>query len=136
MALVCDSTNAIRDGVSPSEADVAAELTKVIGRAKHRVAVTTFASNVARIRAIARAAAANERDVVVVGRSMHRAIEVANELEYMDDLPAFHDEEAYGYLPRDKVVLLCTGSQGENRAALARIAAGDHRNIALAKATW
>jgi ribonuclease J len=133
MALVCDSTNAVRDGVSPSEADVAAELTKVIGRAKHRVAVTTFASNVARIRAIARAAAANERDVVVVGRSMHRAIEVANELEYMDDLPAFHDEEAYGYLPRDKVVLLCTGSQGENRAALARIAAGDHRNIALAQ---
>ncbi|WP_395175597.1 ribonuclease J [Roseibium alexandrii] len=133
MALVCDSTNAVRDGVSPSEADVAAELTQVIGRAKHRVAVTTFASNVARIRAIARAAAANERDVVVVGRSMHRAIEVANELEYMDDLPAFHDEEAYGYLPRDKVVLLCTGSQGENRAALARIAAGDHRNIALAQ---
>jgi len=133
MALVCDSTNAVRDGVSPSEADVAAELTKVIGQAKHRVAVTTFASNVARIRAIARAAAANERDVVVVGRSMHRAIEVANELEYMDDLPAFHDEEAYGYLPRDKVVLLCTGSQGENRAALARIAAGDHRNIALAQ---
>ncbi|WP_428525905.1 ribonuclease J [Roseibium sp.] len=133
MALVCDSTNAVRDGVSPSEADVAAELTKVIGRAKHRVAVTTFASNVARIRAIALAAAANERDVVVVGRSMHRAIEVSNELEYLDDLPAFHDEEAYGYLPRDKVVLLCTGSQGENRAALARIAAGDHRNIALAQ---
>jgi ribonuclease J len=143
MALVCDSTNAVRDGVSPSEADVAAELTKVIGRAKHRVAVTTFASNVARIRAIARAAAANERDVVVVGRSMHRAIEVANELEYMDDLPAFHDEEAYGYLPRDKVVLLCTGSQGENRAALwhgsppaitamSRLSQGRHGDLFLA----
>ena len=62
---------------------------------------------------------------------MPRAIEVAGELGYLDGLPAFHDEEAYGYLPRDKVVLLCTGSQGESRAALARIAAGDHRNIAL-----
>lgn len=133
MALVCDSTNAVRDGVSPSEADVAAELTKVMAGAKNRVAVTTFASNVARIRAIAVAAAANNRDVVVVGRSMHRAIEVASELEYLDDLPAFHDEEAFGYLPRDKAVLLCTGSQGENRAALARIATGDHRNIALAQ---
>ncbi|WP_420414901.1 ribonuclease J [Roseibium sp.] len=133
MALVCDSTNAVRDGVSPSEADVAAELTKVLAGAKNRVAVTTFASNVARIRAIAVAAKANNRDVVVVGRSMHRAIEVASELEYLDGLPAFHDEEAFGYLPRDKAVLLCTGSQGENRAALARIATGDHRNIALTK---
>ncbi|GAA0771322.1 ribonuclease J [Roseibium denhamense] len=133
MALVCDSTNAVRDGVSPSEADVAEELKSVMAKAKHRIAVTTFASNVARIRAIAEAAAANDRNVVVVGRSMHRVIEVAGELGYLEGLPAFHDEEAFGYLPRDKVVLLCTGSQGENRAALARIAAGDHRNIALSK---
>jgi ribonuclease J len=133
MALVCDSTNAVRDGVSPSEADVAEELKKVMAQAKHRIAVTTFASNVARIRAISLAAAANERDVVVVGRSMHRVIDVAGELDYLDGLKSFHDEEAYGYLPRDKVVLLCTGSQGESRAALARIAAGDHRNIALTK---
>jgi ribonuclease J len=133
MALVCDSTNAVRDGVSPSETDVAEELKKVMAQAKHRIAVTTFASNVARIRAISQAAAANERDVVVVGRSMHRVIDVAGELDYLDGLKSFHDEEAYGYLPRDKVVLLCTGSQGESRAALARIAAGDHRNIALTK---
>ncbi|CTQ54816.1 Putative ribonuclease Jc [Roseibium album] len=133
MALVCDSTNAVRDGVSPSETDVAEELKKVMAQAKHRIAVTTFASNVARIRAISLAAAANERDVVVVGRSMHRVIDVAGELDYLDGLKSFHDEEAYGYLPRDKVVLLCTGSQGESRAALARIAAGDHRNIALTK---
>ncbi|WP_029063412.1 ribonuclease J [Labrenzia sp. DG1229] len=133
MALVCDSTNAVRDGVSPSEADVAEELKKVMAKAKQRVAVTTFASNVARIRAIAEAAAANERDVVVVGRSMHRVIEVAGELGYLDGLPQFHDEEAFGYLPRNKAVLLCTGSQGESRAALARIAAGDHRNVALSR---
>ncbi|MEO1111204.1 MAG: ribonuclease J [Pseudomonadota bacterium] len=133
MALVCDSTNAVRDGISPSEQDVAAELKKVIAGAKQRVAVTTFASNVARIRAVAEAAAANDRDVVIVGRSMHRVIAVASELGYMDGLPQFHDEEAFGYLPRNKTVLLCTGSQGENRAALARIATGDHRNVALSK---
>ena len=133
MALVCDSTNAVRDGVSPSEADVAAELKTIMIGAKHRVAVTTFASNVARIKAVAEAAEAAGRDVVVVGRSMHRVIEIASELEYLDGLKPFHDEEAFGYLPREKTVLLCTGSQGENRAALARIAAGDHRNIELSK---
>jgi len=133
MALVCDSTNAVRDGVSPSEADVAKELEKVMAKAKHRIAITTFASNVARIRAIAEAAAANDRDVVVVGRSMHRVIEVASELGYLEGLRSFHEEEAFGYLPRDKAVLLCTGSQGESRAALARIAAGDHRHIGLSK---
>ncbi|WP_420332517.1 ribonuclease J [Roseibium sp.] len=133
MALVCDSTNAVRDGISPSERDVAVELKKVIAGAKQRVAVTTFASNVARIRAVAEAAAANGRDVVIVGRSMHRVIAVASELGYMDGLPQFHDEEAFGYLPRNKTVLLCTGSQGESRAALARIAAGDHRNVALSR---
>ncbi|WP_029057153.1 ribonuclease J [Stappia stellulata] len=132
-ALICDSTNAVRDGVSPSEMDVAADLTRVIQGAKRRVAVTTFASNVARIRSIALAAKAAERDVVVMGRSMHRAIEVATELGYMDDLPAFLSEDAYGYLPPERVVLLLTGSQGEERAALARIAAGDHRNVALSK---
>ncbi|WP_298820519.1 ribonuclease J [uncultured Roseibium sp.] len=133
MALVCDSTNAVRDGVSPSEADVAEELKKVMAKAGKRIAVTTFASNVARIRAVSEAAAANDRDVVVVGRSMHRVIDVAGELGYLEGLKPFHDEEAYGYLPREKVVLLCTGSQGESRAALARIASGDHRNIALSK---
>lgn len=133
MALVCDSTNAVRDGVSPSEADVAEALKDVMAAAKHRIAVTTFASNVARIRAISLAAAANDRDVVVVGRSMRRVIEVSAELGYLEGLKPFHDEDAFGYLPREKVVLLCTGSQGENRAALARIAAGDHRNIALSK---
>lgn len=133
MALICDSTNAIRDGVSPSEGDVAVELKKVIKNAPHRVAITTFASNVARIRAIAEAAEANDRDVVVVGRSMRRVIDIARELGYLDGLKPFHDEEAYGYLPRDKAVLLCTGSQGEERAALARIASGDHRHIALSQ---
>ena len=132
-ALICDSTNAVRDGVSPSEMDVADELTRIIKSAKKRVAVTTFASNVARIRSVALAAKAAGREVVVMGRSMFRAIEVASDVGYMDDLPAFLNEEAYGYLPREQTVLLLTGSQGEERAALARISAGDHRNVALSK---
>ncbi|NRG18685.1 ribonuclease J [Rhizobiales bacterium] len=132
-ALICDSTNAVRDGVSPSEADVARELAKIIANASNRVVVTTFASNVARIRSIALAAKAAGREVVVMGRSMQRVIEVASELGYLDGLPPFLDEEAFGYLPRDKVVALLTGSQGEARAAMARVAQGDHRNVALAK---
>ena len=133
LALICDSTNAPREGSSPSEADVAKGLATVIRKAKRRVAVTTFASNVARIRSVALAAKEAERDVVVMGRSMQRTIEVCRELGYLDDIPAFLSEDAYGYLPPERVVLLLTGSQGEERAALARIAAGDHRNVALSK---
>lgn len=130
---ICDSTNAVRDGVSPSEADVQAELTKIIKEAPHRVAVTTFASNVARIRAVAEAAVAAERELVVIGRSMQRTVEIARDLGYLDGLPPFRDEETYGMLPRNKVVALCTGSQGEARAAMARISADQHRHIALSK---
>ncbi|MBA5776511.1 ribonuclease J [Stappia sp. F7233] len=132
-ALICDSTNAIREGESPSEADVAQELGRIIRKAKYRVAVTTFASNISRIRSVALAARAAEREVVVMGRSMRRVIDVATELGYMDGLPPFLDEEAFGYLPRDKVVALLTGSQGEARAAMARVAAGDHRNVVLSR---
>lgn len=130
-ALIGDSTNAMRDGSSPSEADVGRELTEIVKAAKGRVAFTTFASNVGRLRSIALAAKAAERDVVVVGRAMRRVIDVATELGYLDGLPSFLDEDAYGYLPRDRVVLLLTGSQGEPRAALARVAQGDHRNVDL-----
>ena len=130
-AFMCDSTNVLSPGRSPSEASVAEGLTRVIARAKYRVAVTTFASNVARIRAVAKAAAANDRQVVVMGRSLWRVIEVGRELGMFDDVPDFLDQESYGYLPRDKVVALMTGSQGEPRAALARIASGDHRDVAL-----
>ncbi|MAA98729.1 MAG: MBL fold metallo-hydrolase [Stappia sp.] len=133
LALVCDSTNAVREGRSPSEADVAGGMIEVIRSARKRVAVTTFASNVARIRSVALAAKACDRDVVVMGRSMHRVIEVATELGYLDGLPPFLGEDAYGYLPPERCLLLLTGSQGEARAALARIASGDHRNVALSK---
>jgi ribonuclease J len=131
LALVSDSTNAIRDGVSPSEGEVAVVLERLIAEAPHRVAVTTFASNVARLRAVAAAAHRSGRQVVIIGRAIRRALDVAGELGYLEGLPEFLDQEAYGYLPRDKVVALMTGSQGEANAALARIAAGDHRAVAL-----
>ena len=130
-ALVCDSTNAIRDGVSPSEADVAVTLTRLIGEARQRVAVTTFASNVARIRSVAKATRAAGRELVVVGRAMFRVIEAAQATGYLDpDLP-FYEERAFAKLPPDNVVALCTGSQGESRAAMARIAQGEHPNVKL-----
>ena len=131
LALVSDSTNAIREGISPSEAEVAVVLERLIAEAPHRVAVTTFASNVARLKAVASAAHRAGRDVVVIGRSIHRALDVATELGYLAGLPPFLDQDAYGYLPRNKVVALMTGSQGEPRAALSRIAAGDHREVAI-----
>jgi ribonuclease J len=133
LAMVCDSTNVMRDGVSPGEADVAATLADLIKTAPGRVAVTTFASNVARIRAVAEAAKACGREVVVVGRAMERVIDVARECGMLDDLPDFRSAQTYGYLPRDKVVALLTGSQGEPRAALARVAEDEHPEITLAR---
>ena len=133
LALVCDSTNVVRDGRSPSESDVAKRLAEIIKASPHRVAVTTFASNVARIRAVALAAQVCGRECIAVGRAMHRIIEVARECGYLDGLPDFRPPEAYGYLPRDKVVALITGSQGEPRAALARIADNEHPEIALSR---
>jgi ribonuclease J len=98
-----------------------------------RVAVTTFASNVARIRAVADAARVAEREVVVVGRAMERIVQVARETGYLEGVQEFRSVDAYGYLPPDKVVALCTGSQGEPRAALARIAENEHPEVTLSK---
>jgi ribonuclease J len=131
LALVCDSTNAIREGKSPSETEVGKVLTEIVRAAKGRVAFTTFASNVGRIRSIALAAAAADREVVVVGRAMRRVIDVAGELGYLEGLRPFLDEEASPHLPRGRTVALLTGSQGEPRAALARVATEDHRNVEL-----
>jgi ribonuclease J len=133
LALVCDSTNVVRDGVSPSEADVARRLAELIKDAPQRVAITTFASNVARIRSVAEAARECGREVVVVGRAMDRVVDVAGDCGYLEGLPEFRPTETFGYLPRDKVVALLTGSQGEPRAALARIALDEHPDIALSK---
>jgi ribonuclease J len=120
LAIVGDSTNAVREGRSPSEADVAKTLRELIAAAPGRVAVTTFASNVARVHAVAKAARACGREVVVVGRAMERVIGVARETGYLEGIQPFRGTDTYGYLPPDKVVALCTGSQGEPRAALSR----------------
>jgi ribonuclease J len=132
LAVIGDSTNAVREGRSPSETDVAKSLKELIANAPGRVAVTTFASNVARLRAVADAALACGREVVVVGRAMDRIAQVARETGYLDGVQEFRGTDTYGYLPRDKVVALCTGSQGEPRAALSRIAMDEHPDVTLA----
>ncbi len=130
-AMVCDSTNVMREGRSQGEGDVAKGLAEVIRGRSGRVAVTAFASNVARLRSVAEAALEVGRTVIVVGRAMKRTISVARELGYLEGLPQFLGEEHFSRLPRDKVVLLCTGSQGEPRAALTRIARGNHPSVSL-----
>ena len=129
LALIGDSTNAVREGRSPSEADVAKTLAELIRTARGRVAVTTFASNVGRLRAVADAARAADREVVVIGRAMDRIVQIARETGYLDGVQDFRPAEAYGYLPPNKVVALCTGSQGEPRAALSRIAEDQHPEV-------
>jgi ribonuclease J len=128
-AMICDSTNALREGRSPSERDVARSLAKIITGAKRCVAVTIFASNVARIRAVADAARSARRQLVVAGRAMHRIIGVAMDTGYLPADFRYHDQGHFAYLEPDEVVLLCTGSQGEPRAALARIAEDQHPDI-------
>jgi len=131
LAMIGDSTNALRPGTSGSEADLRRSLIDLVGRYDARVAVACFASNVARLETIARAAAAHGREVALVGRSLWRIDKAARENGYLADLPRFLTEDEAGYLPRDKIVLICTGSQGEPRSALARIAREDHPNIVL-----
>jgi ribonuclease J len=130
-ALICDSTNILREGESFSESDVARTLKNLIAEAPARVFVTTFSSNIARIRAIAEAAQACGRTVVVAGRAMDRAIQVARECGYLDGVPPFHGLDLYASLPREKIVIIATGSQGEQRAAMARAANNDHPDIKL-----
>ena len=131
LAMVCDSTNVFVPGDSGSEGAVREALTEVIGRYRNRVAVACFASNVARLESIAAAAAANGRDVALVGRSLWRVSEIARECGYLADTPPFLTEHDAGFLPRGRILLICTGSQGERSSALARISRNDHANIVL-----
>jgi ribonuclease J len=131
LAMVGDSTNAMREGTSGSEGELLQSLTELVGRYQGRVAVACFASNVARLHTIARAAQAHGRDVALVGRSLVRIDKAARENGYLTDLPRFLTEDEAGYVPSDRILMICTGSQGEPRAALSRIAREDHPNIAL-----
>jgi ribonuclease J len=133
LALIGDSTNIFTKGHSRSESEVRGSLIELFGRFTGRIAVSCFATNVARLESIAVAAEANDRSVALVGRSLWRIERAARETGHLRDLPAFLTEHDAGYLPADKVLYLCTGSQGEPRAALARIASGDHPHVILGK---
>lgn len=132
-AIICDSTNVLSPGFSGSESEVAEGLLETIKDCTGRVVVTTFASNVSRLAAIGRAAKACDRHLTLVGRGMHRIYNAARKTGYLKDFPKLISEEEAGYLPPDKLLILCTGSQGEPRAALARIAAGTHPHLVLEK---
>ncbi len=131
LALVSDSTNALEDGHSGSESDARDALVDVIARQPNRVAVTCFSTNVGRILGIAEAAAAADRQCALIGRSLWRVHEAATATGYMTPPAPFLTESEAAYLPRDRVVLICTGSQGESRAALSRIAADTHPHVVL-----
>jgi ribonuclease J len=131
LAMICDSTNVFVAGTSGSEADVRASLMELVGRLQNRVAIGCFASNLARVETIAKVAAAHGRHCALVGRSLWRMVEAAQENGYLTDLPPFVDEHDVGYFPRENVLMICTGSQGEPRSALTRIARGEHPHVTL-----
>ncbi len=133
LAMVCDSTNVFVDGEAGSEADVRRTLTPLIAGLKGRVAAACFASNVARMDSIIRAAKAAGRRVCLVGRSMIRMSQAARSVGLLADVEPFVDEREAKGIADDKVLYLCTGSQGEPRAALSRIAAGDHPHVRLGR---
>jgi len=129
LALMCDSTNVFVEGHTESEAKVRKSLIELVGRQKKRVAIGLFASNVARLETCALAAQAHGRQAALVGRSLIRMYEAAREVGYLKDIPKFLSESEAMNMPRDKVLMLCTGSQGEQRAALSRIAEGSHPRV-------
>jgi ribonuclease J len=131
LAMVCDSTNVFVEGEAGSEATVRANLERLVKSCKARVAVTCFASNLARVESIAKAAVAADRHPVLSGRALQRMIDAAQECGYLLDFPECVSEREAGYLPRDKVLFICTGSQGEPRASMAKLADDDHRDLVL-----
>ncbi|NQV55021.1 MAG: ribonuclease J, partial [Rhodospirillales bacterium] len=131
LAAIGDSTNVFVEGTSGSEASLLDKLSEAIGAATGRVAVACFASNVARLKTIYDAATVNGRAVALVGRSLWRINAAARETGYLTDLPPFLEAEQAEDIPADQILYICTGSQGEPRAALSQIAAGDHRSVQL-----
>lgn len=133
-AMICDSTNVFSPGYAGSESGVRKELTKLIGEYSGKaVAVASFASNVARLESVMMAARANDRSVCLIGRSMHRMVGAAKAIGLLGDVGHLLGEEEAVSMPQGHVLYLCTGSQGEPRAALSRIANGDHRHLKLSK---
>ena len=133
LALIGDSTNADINGKSNSEQEVSNELNTIFSRYNKRIVATCFSSNIARIQSIAKAAKKNNRKVALIGRSMKRTIEAAKENGYLKDIDEFITDEEAAYTSRENLVIVCTGSQGEKRSALYRIAYDSHPNIHLEK---
>lgn len=131
LAMVCDSTNAMVEGHSGSEADVRQSLAALIRGLKGRVAVTCFASNVARLESIARGGRDAGRRVALVGRSLRNIDAAARECGYLTDLPPFLREDDIDDVPDDNLLMLISGSQGEPRSALTRVALDSHPRVAL-----
>lgn len=131
MALVCDSTNALVPGHSGSEKDVGEQFQRIFCKYPNRIVVTCFSSNVARLMSVYRAAKAVEREVALVGRSLWRIEAAARDTGYIPDDVLFLEPHEAGFLPRDKAIYICTGSQGEYRSALAKLANGDHPELVL-----
>jgi len=129
LACVSDSTNADHEGWTPSEGSLRDPIRRLLGACEHRVAVTLFASNVARIRTIVQAAVETDRHVMMLGRSLERTVRAAQSAGYLTDLPPPVPLKEFGFIPRERVLLLCTGSQGEPRAGLSRLAADQLRDI-------
>jgi ribonuclease J len=129
--MVADSTNVLTPGTSGSEAEVRDSLKTLVADLPNRVVITTFASNVARLATAIEVGAAAGRQVAAIGRSMRRMLQVAGELGYLRNLPSLIDERSAADLPRDKVLWLATGCQGESRAAMARIAFDQHPVVGL-----
>jgi ribonuclease J len=131
LAMVCDSTNVFVEGSAGSEGTVRDALTELIGGLKGRIAVGCFASNVARMDSVIRAAEAAGRRVSLAGRSMHRITAAAKHVGMLNDIKPFLSEQEARVWPADEILYLCTGSQGEARAALSRVAEGTHPYIKL-----
>ncbi|WP_183323955.1 ribonuclease J [Halomonas cerina] len=131
--VVGDSTNAPLPGHSRSEGEVAHALVTAINHCEGRVVVSCFASNLARVLAIGRAARRCGRRVSLMGRSMERMVGVARGLGYLDDLPPLVPVTDLGYLPPEEVLVIATGSQGEPRAALSRLSRGRHPHFELTR---
>jgi ribonuclease J len=130
-ALVCDSTNVFSSHPGRSESEVGPEITKLVESAEGMVVATTFASNVARVKTLAEAGQRAGRSVVLLGRAMRRMIEAATETGILSDFPKVISAEEAIELPRQNLMLIVTGSQGERRAASAQLARGKYRGIEL-----
>lgn len=131
LAMVCDSTNVFNDRFSGSEGDLEESLTKLIGEQQGTVYVTTFASNVARIETICKAAMANKRKVALAGLSLHKITGYAKATGYLKDIEPFIEDDKVKNFPRDRVLVICTGCQGEPRAALTKIVNNEHQYLKL-----